>query len=74
MFAIRKEYLELRKSATAHNNFEEVDYFKYASTYNVHVYQFSAKIGLVYQSETVHANLIATNLMLHKSATININF
>ena len=45
MFAIRKEYLELRKSATAHNNFEEVDYFKYASTYNVHVYQFSAKLG-----------------------------
>ena len=36
---------KLHKFATSNNNFERIDYFRHASSYNVHVYQFSAKLG-----------------------------
>ena len=35
------------KFATANSKFEKLSYFRHASSYNVHVYQFSAQIGLV---------------------------
>ena len=36
---------KLRKLAITNNNFEKNDYFRYASSYNVHVCQFSEKSG-----------------------------
>ena len=36
---------KLHKFATTNSNFEKNDYFRHASSYNVHVYQFSAKSG-----------------------------
>ena len=37
--------LQVHKIATTNNNFEENDYFRHASSCNVHVYQFSTKSG-----------------------------
>ena len=34
---------KLHKIAIINSNFEKVDYFRHTSSYNVHVYQFSAK-------------------------------
>ena len=36
---------KLQKFATANSNFEKINYFRDASSYNVDVYQFSAKSG-----------------------------
>ena len=35
----------LHKLATTNSNFEKKKYFGHASSYNVHVYQFSAELG-----------------------------
>ena len=42
MFAIVAKYLKLHKFATTNSNIRKIDYFRHASSYNVHVYQFSA--------------------------------
>ena len=34
---------KLHKCATTNSNFEKLDYFRHASSFNVHVYQCSAK-------------------------------
>ena len=36
---------KLHQFATTHSNFENGDYFRHTSLYNVHVYQFSANSG-----------------------------
>ena len=36
---------KLHKFVATNGNFEKIDYFKHASSYNVDVYQFSAKSG-----------------------------
>ena len=36
---------KLHTFATTNSNFEKIDYLRHASSYNVHVYQFSAKSG-----------------------------
>ena len=36
---------KLHKFATTNSNFEIIDYFRHASLYSVHVYEFSAKSG-----------------------------
>ena len=36
---------KLHKMATTNSNFEKKRYFRHASSYNVHVYHFSAKSG-----------------------------
>ena len=42
---------KLQKFATTNSNFEKFGYLTHASSYNVDVYQFSAKIMLVDQSK-----------------------
>ena len=39
------QYGKLHKFATTNSNFEKNNCFRYASSQNVHVYQFSAKSG-----------------------------
>ena len=41
---LAKNY-KLHKFATTNNKFEKIDSFKHASSYNVHVYQFSTTSG-----------------------------
>ena len=43
---------------------KKIDYFRHASSCNVHVYQFSAKSGQR-SVKTVHTNLFANNHKLH---------
>ena len=37
-----KKHRKLHKLGVANNNFEKIDYFRHASSYNVHEYQFSS--------------------------------
>ena len=48
LLRITQTYLQkhkMQKFATANSNFEKIYYFSHASSYNVDVYQFSAKSG-----------------------------
>ena len=36
---------KLHKFATTNSNFEKINFFSYASSYNVHVYDFFSKFG-----------------------------
>ena len=51
---------KLHKFATTNSNFEKINYFRQALSYNVHVYDFSY--------------IFANNCKLHKFATTNSNF
>ena len=64
---------KLHKYATTNSIFL-INYFRHASSYNVHVYQLFRKFGSVIQSKTMHTNLCLKNRKLHKFATTNKNF
>ena len=60
----------MNQFATTNSNFKKINYFRHASSYNVHVYQFSAKSGNR-SVITVHTNVFAKNRKLHEFATAN---
>ena len=45
---------KLHKFATTNRNLKKIDYFKHASSYNVDVYQFSAKSDLYISQNHAH--------------------
>ena len=62
---------KLHKFATTNSNFKKnIDYFRNASSHNVHVYQF----GLVDHFKLCTQNLSANNRKLQKFTTCNLNF
>ena len=64
----------LHKFATINSNFKKKSLFRHASLYNVHVYQFLAKLGWYVSLENRAHNLFAKNGKLYKFATTNSNF
>ena len=61
---------KLHKFSTTNSNFEKIDYFRHASLYNLHVYQFSDN-RVSRSVKTVHTNIFPNNRKLHKFATTN---
>ena len=45
---------KLHNFATTNTNFPTIDYFRHALLYNVHVYQFSAKLGVEISPNCAH--------------------
>ena len=64
---------KLHKFATTNSNLKKLDYFRHASSYKVHVDQFSTKSGKYRSVKMVHTNIFANNCKLHKFATTNSN-
>ena len=64
---------KLHNFATTNSNIEKKNYFRYASSYNVHVINFQ-QIWVSRSVKTVLINIFTNNRKLLKFATTNSNF